>query len=157
MTAKAYVTVVIIVPMNALWIFNNNNYMKKITIKGREYLYEIHRYSGDHDVSGWEETIFYNSTPIIKTKKKYLLWGPTIEYFEFDEIFKLSIDIESPEFTKKFVTSKVMEKIDLLNRKEEIARGEILEEQPCDHPFVAKEYATQPHGTCMSCGKTIIE
>ncbi len=131
--------------------------MKKITIKGREYLYEINRYSGDHDVSGWEETIFYNSTPIIKTKKKYLLWGPTIEYFEFDEIFKLSIDIESPEFTKKFVTSKVMEKIDLLNRKEEIARGEILEEQPCDHPFVAKEYATQPHGTCMSCGKTIIE
>ena len=42
--------------------------MKEITIRGRKYLYEINRHSGDHDISGWEETIFYNATPITKTK-----------------------------------------------------------------------------------------
>jgi hypothetical protein len=131
--------------------------MKKITIIGRKYLYEINRYSGDHDMSGWEESIFYDSTPITKTRKKHWLWGPTIEYFEYQELFRINIDIESPTLTKKYVTQKVMEKIELLNRKKEIERGEILEEQPCDHEFVAKEYATQPHGTCMSCGKTILE
>jgi hypothetical protein len=131
--------------------------MKEITIKGRKYLYEINRHSGDYDTSGWQETIFYNATPITKTRKKYWLWGPIVEYFEYNELFRLHIDIESPELTKNFVTKKVMEKIDLLGRKEEIARGDILEEQPCDHPFVSKEYATQPYGTCMSCGKTILE
>jgi len=131
--------------------------MKEITIKGRKYLYEIKRYAGDYDTSGWQETIFYNPTPITKTRKKYLLWGPIVEYFEYDEIFRVYIDIESPHHNKKYITKKVMEKFELVERKEEIERGEIIEEQPCDHPFVAKEYATQPHGTCMSCGKTIIE
>jgi hypothetical protein len=131
--------------------------MKEITIKGRKYLYKVQYDIGEDGISSWVETIFYNATPITKTRKKYWLWGPIVEYFEHEELFRVYLDIESPNNTKKYVTQKVMEKIDLLYRHEEIERGEIIEEQPCDHPFVSKEYATQPYGTCMSCGKTILE
>lgn len=27
--------------------------------------------------------------------------------------------------------------------------------ESCTHEFVSKEYASQPYGTCMACGKTI--
>jgi len=29
-------------------------------------------------------------------------------------------------------------------------------EPPCKHEFVQREYSSQPYGTCISCGKTIL-
>lgn len=31
------------------------------------------------------------------------------------------------------------------------------ESECCDHEFISREYASQPFGTCMSCGKTIMK
>lgn len=30
------------------------------------------------------------------------------------------------------------------------------EGESCSHEFVSREYSSQPYGTCLSCGKTII-
>ena len=27
---------------------------------------------------------------------------------------------------------------------------------PCEHEFVSREYSSQPYGTCLSCGKTVL-
>lgn len=101
--------------------------MKQIEIQGRTFLYEVKRYSGDHDLSGYEITHFYKPTPTIKTRKKYLFWGPDVNYLEYERLFSLEyVDIESPKFTKETITQKIMDKIAILNRAEEIKRGKII-------------------------------
>ena len=101
--------------------------MKQIEIQGRTFLYEVNRYSGDHDSSGYQITHFYKPTPLIKTRKKYLFWGPDVNYLEYERLFSLEyVDIESPKFTKEIITQKIMDKIAILNRAEEIERGEII-------------------------------
>lgn len=100
--------------------------MKQIEIQGRTFLYEVKRYSGDHDSSGYEITHFYKPTPTIKTRKKYLLWGPEISYTEYERLFSLYHDIESPTYSKEKITKLIMDKIAILNRAEEIERGEII-------------------------------
>ena len=101
--------------------------MKQIEIQGRTFLYEVKRYSGDYDSSGYQITHFYKPTPIIKTRKKYLFWGPEVNYLEYERLLSLEfVDIESPKFTKEQITQKIMREINLLNRAEEIKRGEII-------------------------------
>lgn len=101
--------------------------MKQIEIQGRTFLYEVNRYSGDHDSSAYQITHFYKPTPLIKTRKKYLFWGPDVNYLEYERLFSLEyVDIESPKFTKEIITQKIMDKIAILNRAEEIERGEII-------------------------------
>lgn len=100
--------------------------MKQIEIQGRTFLYEVKRYSGDHDSSGYEITNFYNPTPTIKSRKKYLFWGPDVNYLEYQQLFYMYVDIESSRFTKEEITKKVMKEIAILNRAEEINRGEII-------------------------------
>jgi hypothetical protein len=100
--------------------------MKQIEIQGRTFLYEVNQYSGDHDSGGCEITHFYKPTPTIKTRKKYLLWGPDVNYLEYERLFSLHYDIESPTYTKENITKLIMDKIAILNRAEEIKRGEII-------------------------------
>lgn len=32
-----------------------------------------------------------------------------------------------------------------------------IEKEICSHEFIQREYISQPYGTCLSCGKTIID
>lgn len=102
--------------------------MKKIIINGETYYYEIAwteigEYS--YDV---RYTKFYKSVKLlIKKRKKYYLFGPIVEYFEKPEpLFVLWIDIESPNYTKEEILNKIERELKLVNRKEEIERGEII-------------------------------
>jgi hypothetical protein len=100
---------------------------KTITILGKEYLYELVSYDcGPYGGDTCYNTYFYNPTPIIKTRKKYLLWGPEIEYSEYEQLFIIHCNIESSYFTKEEITKKILKEVALLNRADEIQRGEII-------------------------------
>lgn len=100
--------------------------MKQIEILDKTYLYEIIRRGGDYDSASWSETNFYKPTPIIKTRKKYIFWGPEVSDLEYEGLFSIEIDIESERYTKEEITQKILKEIAKLNRKEEIKRGEII-------------------------------
>jgi hypothetical protein len=100
--------------------------MKQIELQDRTYLYEVLRHSGDYDSSSWSVTKFYNPTPIIKTRKKYIFWGPEVTHLEYEDLFSMDVDIESEGYTKEEITRKILKEIAKLNRKEEIERGEII-------------------------------
>lgn len=110
--------------------------MKQIEILGRVFLYEVERYSSTHDSSGWEVTNFYNPTPIIKTRKKYIFWGPEVNHLEYERLFIMDIDIESKHYTKEEITQKILKEIVKLKRKEEIERGEIIASEEDARIFV---------------------
>jgi hypothetical protein len=100
--------------------------MKQIELQDRTFLYEVLRHSGDYDSSSWSVTKFYNPTPIIKTRKKYIFWGPEVTHLEYEDLFSMDVDIESEGYTKEEITQKILKEIAKLNRKEEIERGEII-------------------------------
>ena len=100
---------------------------KVITIEGRVYVYEVVSYDcGYYGADTCYYTKFVNPVPKIKTRKKYLLWGPEIEYTEYETLFTINCNIESSDYTKEEITQKIMKEINLLNRAEEIERGEII-------------------------------
>jgi uncharacterized protein (DUF1778 family) len=114
--------------------------MKQIEILDKTYLYEvIHRES---DYTSWSGTYFYKPTPIIKTRKKYIFWGPEVSHLEYEGLFSMTIDIESERYTKKDITQRILNEIALLNRKEEIKRGEIIATQEDAKIFI--ENITNP-------------
>ena len=100
---------------------------KVITIEGRVYVYEVVSYDcGYYGADTCYYTKFVNPVPKIKTRKKYLLWGPEIEYTEYETLFTINCNIESSDYTKEEITQKIKKEIALLNRAEEIKRGEII-------------------------------
>lgn len=117
--------------------------LKTLKIKDTTFLYEIVYYHcGDYGVITCGKTVFYNPRPIIKTRKKYWLWGPEIQYTEYEELFTINSDIESHDLSKKDITKMLNKEIALLNRKEEIKRGEIIETEEDAKIFV--EAITNP-------------
>ena len=97
--------------------------MKKITIDGRELEYKVY---GDFDYDGesiWTE--FYDGT-ITTTRKKYWLFGEEVTITEPKNIFTLNFNIEDAKHTKGEVRRCVEKKLELMNRKEELKRGEII-------------------------------
>lgn len=116
--------------------------MKQIEILGKTYLYEYIEHIGDYDNSGWQVTKFYKPTPIIKTRKKYIFWGPEVSHLEYEELFSIEVDIESERYTKEEITQKILKEIVKLKRKEEIERGEIIASEEDARIFV--ENITNP-------------
>jgi hypothetical protein len=93
--------------------------MKKINIDGVELDYEIM-------VSEFDEwTYFYQGTKKVN-KRKYFLFGPLVEVIKPIFVFKVGFNIESEFITKDVVRSHINRGVELLNRKEEIKRGEII-------------------------------
>jgi hypothetical protein len=130
--------------------------MKQIKILDKTYLYEVLRHSGDYNSSSWSVTKFYNPTPIIKTRKKYIFWGPEISHLEYDELFSMDIDIELELYTKEEMTQKILKEISKLNRKEEIERGEIItstEDAKIFFENITSCKATSHKATGRSCAR----
>jgi len=97
--------------------------LSEIEIDGRKIKYEIF-----YDVSEYGEiyeTIFYEGTEI-KKYKKYFLFGPIITKEIPKQIFKLYYNIEDESMTKSDIKSAICRKLELLGRKSEIERGEII-------------------------------
>lgn len=81
-----------------------------------------------HDVNEWGEgyfTEFYEGLNIIK-RKKYWLFGEVITETEPNLLFTLDFSIESAFYTKGKVRRIIEEKLELMGRKEELKRGEII-------------------------------
>ena len=99
--------------------------MKKITIEGREFFYEV-RKEDDYGFSFGTRTIFYDPTPKIIKRKKYYFFGKDIEIRQYKSLFIMYINIESPKYSKCQTKELLTRQIQILNRKEEIERGEIV-------------------------------
>jgi len=101
--------------------------MDKLKIKGREFLYEIKDYEcGDYGAYIRHETIFYDLEPEFYIQRKYIIFGPKIEKKRMKELFKVSFSIKDKNMTKTEVRSALERKVELLRRKEQIERGEII-------------------------------
>ena len=98
--------------------------MKSITIEGRTFHYETYWETYGEDVGGDPVTIFYEGTKI-RSRKKYFFCGPLVSWEEPREVFKIYANSESERLTKSWWRQQILEKIELLNRKEEIDRGEL--------------------------------
>lgn len=97
--------------------------MKTIEINGRKIQYEVL-----YDVSEYGdtyETVFYEGTQIV-SKKKYLLFGETITKEVPREIFRLYFNIEDEGRTKSETRTIIERRLELLDRKAQIERGEIV-------------------------------
>lgn len=107
-----------------------NTDLKLIRHQGIDYYY-ISETMDDFD-SYYENTDFYASNDVYKVVFKY----PLLHYFGFSDsttlvecnefLFRLNIDIESCDYTKKDIRRKIDRKVELLNRKKEIKKGEII-------------------------------
>jgi len=101
--------------------------MKTLKYKDREFLYKLTEMDcGEYGAFTCYETIFYDKSPITKTRKKWLLFGPLIEYTEYRELFILHCNIESPNKTKKEIRKMLDREIKLLGRIEEINKGNLV-------------------------------
>lgn len=95
--------------------------MKEIDFDDRLFLYEITQHEcGDY------ETHFYDTEPIISERKKYIFFGPIVQDTSYKELFTLQLNMESDSYTKKEIRAKIQKQVDLLNRRDEIKRGEFV-------------------------------
>ncbi len=97
--------------------------MKTLTINNRTFEYKLCWHSSEYGDSEWTE--FYEGT-ITETHKKYWLFGKEITTIKPKKVFTIWKNIESKRHTKKEVRDWVQYEVELLNRAEEIRRGEII-------------------------------
>lgn len=97
--------------------------MKTIKINNRTFEYEVLCSQSEFDTS-WR-TEFYDGTETY-TKRKYILFGEKQTLVRPKLIFTFYWNIEDVFYTKKQVREKLERQIELLDRAEEIAKGEII-------------------------------
>jgi len=98
--------------------------LKRIVFENKVLYYEVM-----YDASEWgnyEWTEFYETNNKTKIVKKWWLWGPLIEVPNNKQVFQIHYDIESCDYTKKQVQRSLKREMALLNRCEEIKKGEIV-------------------------------
>jgi hypothetical protein len=99
--------------------------MKAITIGERTFEYQT-AWISYGDVAGDEPvTIFYSGTKLV-TKKKWWLFGPSIQTEVPKEVFRIYADSDDKELSKSWWRKRIEGEIDLLNRKEELEKGELI-------------------------------
>lgn len=94
--------------------------MKKITINGRTFEYEV-----TQDQYCYWHTNFYDST-IEVTKRKFIFFGPRYTVFEPKFVFKVYGNIEDVRYTKEDVKKLINTSLALYDRKLEIEKGQII-------------------------------
>ena len=97
--------------------------MKKVNVKGRELKYIVQNQCSEYGDYYWTE--FYEET-YTKTYKKYWLFGPTLTKEEPIVLFQLSLNVEDEYYTKSDIRSRILRQLELLDRKEQIKRGELI-------------------------------
>lgn len=94
---------------------------KKIIILGEEFFYAP-TYDTEGGLYGTE---FFRELET-HTVRKYLFFGPKISWQTPKTIFEVDFFIEDIRYTKEEVRSKLERKVKLLNRAEQIKKGEII-------------------------------
>ncbi len=98
--------------------------MKTLNVNGRELQYKIFSdFSEYHGTYYW--TKFYEGVTT-KTSKKFLFFGETITTVEPNHVFTIHRNIESIHYTKKEIRELIEVQLALLDREDEIQRGEII-------------------------------
>jgi hypothetical protein len=97
--------------------------MKTLEINGVSLQYLMFESQGEYGNSTWAR--FYMGTTS-KTYRKYWLFGEKITVIEPKYVFSIWKDIESKDYTKKQVRAWIEHELELLNRAEEIRKGEII-------------------------------
>ena len=95
----------------------------KITIRGEEFFYRLQSEVSEFSESEWTE--FYKEIKI-KTRKKYFLFGPIVEIEEPIILFEVGFWITSERYTKDELRTILEKKVELLHRKKEIEKGELI-------------------------------
>lgn len=92
----------------------------KITYNNVDYLYKI-------DVKEFSEnTNIYDSIPNERIVLKYILFGPKIVKKKYKYLFTIYFNIENENYSKEDVLKQFEKNINLMKRKEEIKKGEII-------------------------------
>jgi hypothetical protein len=99
--------------------------MKEITIQGRTFQYETWWESYGEDVGADPVTIFYDGKQTVNYRK-WWIFGPVLQREEPKEVFRIYADSEDAKLSKTWWSDKIRDKIELLNRKEEIEKGELI-------------------------------
>lgn len=99
------------------------NNMKTLTINNRTLQYTLCYHTSEYGHSEWTE--FYEGT-ITETHKKYWLFGKEITTTKPKKVFTIWRNIESKDYTKKQVRDWIERQVELLDREDEIRRGEII-------------------------------
>lgn len=97
--------------------------MKSITINNKTFYYVVQLNCTEYGNYYWTE--FYQET-YTETYKKYWLFGPTLTREIPIILFQLYCDIEDKYLTKSDVKERIQRQVELLDREEEIKRGEII-------------------------------
>jgi hypothetical protein len=97
--------------------------MKELVFEGTTLHYE--RISIDSELGDSIVTNFYLGEETF-TRRKYIIFGEKITETKPKLVFRLWFDVESENWTKEEVRKKIAREMALLNRKDEIARGEII-------------------------------
>lgn len=97
--------------------------MKELNIDGRTFQYKVSYFTSEY--SDYHITEFFEGSCTIK-RKKYWLFGNEIEKKIPNFSFNLYVNIEDARYTKKEIRKMLDKKIELLDRKGEIERGEII-------------------------------
>ena len=97
--------------------------LRELLVNGRAFTYRISTYVGEYGMS--EYTEFYEGFEEI-TRKKYYIFGPVVTISRPKFAFRLPYSIESDKYSKTSVRRNIESYVELLGRKAEIARGEII-------------------------------
>ena len=96
---------------------------KSLDVNGRKIEYEVF-----YDVSEYGETYetaFYEGTQIV-SRKKYFLFGEPVSKETPREIFRLYFNVEDEGRTKSEIRTIIERRLELLDRKDQIRRGELI-------------------------------
>ena len=98
--------------------------LKQLEIDGFQVQYEVFSDCNEYDGTiYWTE--FYIGTRTV-TKRKYLVFGEKKTKEVPFKVFTLYLNIENPNYTKGEIKSLINRQLELLGRKAEIERGEIV-------------------------------
>jgi hypothetical protein len=98
--------------------------MKQINYNGTILHYEVVQDEGRFTILS-RRTIFYNGTESVP-RRKYCLFGPNEAVMKPKYFCTLWFDIENPMYSKEEIRKNLDAAIAVINRKDEIARGEII-------------------------------
>jgi hypothetical protein len=97
--------------------------MKEINVNGRTFQYEVEAYAGEFGY--YHETEFYEGYETY-SRKRYFLFGDIVTISKPKWVFTIYCDIESEHYTKSEIRTKIEKQVELLERKKQIERGEII-------------------------------
>jgi hypothetical protein len=97
--------------------------MKELTIGGRTLQFQVKCEANEAD--SYEYTEFYEGTETV-SRKKWVFWGETITTVRPKEVFTIYSDITSSKLTKEYWRREISKQLELLDRRDEISKGEYV-------------------------------